>query len=89
MNKEDKQKLIDHMFKATCGYGMAEGNGYQSKFDKDGSYMPEENYGTVEGGKVAFEKCMNSIPDEYFEDFIYTLYRIADKSGSEGFELFE
>ena len=37
-------------------------------------------------GKKAFEKCMNSIPDAYFDDFIYTLYRIADKSGADGFE---
>jgi hypothetical protein len=30
----DKEKLIDHMFKSACGYGMAEGNSRQSKFDE-------------------------------------------------------
>lgn len=63
------------MFKSACGYGMAEGNGIQSKFG-----------GTIEGGKKAFERCMNSIPDELFGDFVYTLYRIADKSGADGFD---
>lgn len=83
----EKQKLIDHMFNSAKGYGMAERNGIQSKFDEHGNYMPNKKDGVVEGGKIAFEKCMNSIPDELFNDFIYTLYRIADKSGEDGFEL--
>ena len=41
----------------------------------------------TEEGKEDFRRCMNSIPDELFGDFIYTLYRIADKSGSEGFDI--
>lgn len=75
------------MFISACGYGMAQTNGFQSRFDKNGDYMPNKTGGTVQGGKVAFEKCMNSIPDELFDDFVYTLMRIADKSGYEGFEL--
>ena len=86
MNKERKQEIINHIFTSACGYGMAEGNGIQSKFDTNGSYLPNRTGGTKEGGKKAFEKCMNSIPDAYFEDFIYTLYRVADKSGSDGFD---
>ena len=85
----NKKEIIDHMFESACGYGMAEGNGSQSKFNADGTYMPNKKGGTVEGGKKAFEKCMNSIPDEYFDDFIYTLYRIADKSGYSGFDLYQ
>lgn len=83
---KNKKEMIDHMFNSACGYGMAEGNGFQSKFDDEGNYLPEKKGGTKEGGKKAFEKCMNSIPDAYFDDFIYTLYRIADKSGADGFE---
>jgi len=83
---KNKKEMIDHMFNSACGYGMAEGNGFQSKFDNEGNYLPEKKGGTKEGGKKAFEKCMNSIPDAYFDDFIYTLYRIADKSGADGFE---
>ena len=84
MKQEDKDKIIDHMFKSACGYGMAEGNGIQSHYADDGSYLPQGR-GTVEGGRIAFAKCINAIPDEYLSDFLYTLYRIADKSGSEGF----
>lgn len=86
MNKKRKKEIIDHLFNSACGYGMAEGNGIQSKFDKNGNYMPNKKGGTVEGGKKAFEKCMNSIPNELFGDFVYTLYRIADKSGADGFD---
>lgn len=86
MEISEKQRLIDHIFNAACGYGMAEGNGIQSKFDKNGDYMPNKTGGTVEGGKAAFQKCMDSIPDHLFDDFIYTLYRVADKSGSSGFD---
>tara|TARA_R100000951_G_scaffold114060_1_gene117471 strand:+ start:1128 stop:1967 length:840 start_codon:yes stop_codon:yes gene_type:complete len=39
----------------------------------------------TEKGKNEFIKCMNSIPSKYFEDFIYTLSRVAEKSGSDGF----
>ena len=85
MNKIRKQEIINHLFKSACGYGMAEENGIQSKFDDNGNYTPTKKGGTVQGGKKAFEKCMNSIPDEYFADFVYTLYRIADKSGADGF----
>jgi hypothetical protein len=49
--------------------------------------MPNKTGGTVEGGKKAFEKCMNAIPEYLFEDFVHTLYRIADKLGYEGFEV--
>lgn len=59
-----KEKLIKHMFKSACGYGMADKNG---------------------GGYEIFKKCLESIPDEHFDDFIYTLYRIAEKSGEDGF----
>ena len=38
-------------------------------------------------GKEKFLKCMNSIPDDLFDDFIYTLERVAEKSGDEGFIL--
>lgn len=86
MTKEQKQEIINHMFKSACGYGMAERNGIQSKFDVEGNYMPNKTGGVVEGGKKAFEKCMNAIPDELFGDFVYTLYRIADKSGADGFD---
>lgn len=82
-----KQEKIDQLFMAACGYGMAETNGIQSKFDLDGNYMPNKTGGTSAGGKKAFEKCLNAVPDEYFDDFLYTLYRIADKSGSEGFDV--
>ena len=82
-----KQQLIDHIFNSACGYGMAESNGIQSKFDENGEYIPLKTGGTVEGGKVAFQKCMDSIPNHLFDDFIYTLYRVADKSGSDGFDL--
>jgi hypothetical protein len=34
-----------------------------------------------------FEKCMLSIPNDLFDKFIYTLYRIAEKSGSDGFDV--
>ena len=37
-------------------------------------------------GKKAFIKCMNSIPKVHFDDFIYTLSRIAEKSGAGGFK---
>ncbi len=87
MRTEDKTKLIDHMFNSASGYAMAEANGYQSKFAEDGSYMPNKTGGVVEGGRKAFHKCMNAIPDEYFSDFVYTLYRIAEKSGEDGFDL--
>lgn len=30
---------------------------------------------------------MAAIPEEYFEDFVYTLYRITEKSGEDGFDL--
>lgn len=88
MDNDKKQELIQHMFNSACGYGMAEGNGIQSAFDKDGNYLPNKTGGTKEGGRKAFEKCMNSIPDEYFEDFVYTLRRIADKSGEFGFVIY-
>ena len=32
-------------------------------------------------------KAIGSIPVALLEDFVYTLYRIADKSGSEGFNV--
>lgn len=86
MNVTDKKKMIDHMFNSACGYGMAEGNGTQSKFYKDGNYMPNKTGGTIEGGKVAFAKCINSIPSKLLDDFLYTLYRIAEKTGEEGFD---
>lgn len=38
-------------------------------------------------GYDEFKQCMYSIPDEYFDDFIYTLRRVAEKSGEEGFEI--
>lgn len=87
MDNYEKQKLIDHMFSSACGYGMAERNGIQSKFDEYGNYTPNKTGGTVEGGKIAFKRCMEAIPHDLFDDFIYTLYRIADKSGCEGFSL--
>ena len=86
MNKERKQEIIDHMFKSACGYGMAERNGIQSKFDENGDYMPNKTGGTAKGGKRAFEECMNAIPEDLFGDFVYTLYRISDKSGADGFD---
>lgn len=85
MNKEETNILINHMFESACGYGMAEGNGIQSKFDSDGNYLESKKCGNVEGGKKAFAKCINAIPKEYLDDFIYTLYRIAEKSGEDGF----
>lgn len=51
MDKKQKQKLIDHLFKSARGYGMAESNGVQSRFDPQGNYMPNKKGGTVEGGK--------------------------------------
>ena len=87
MNKQaiKRKQIINHLFRSACGYGMAEGNGFQAKYASDGSVMPDGKGGTVAGGKIAFTKCIEAIPDEYLEDFIYTLYRIADKSGEEGF----
>ena len=38
-----------------------------------------------EEGKQDFYKCISSIPHEHLEYFIYTLCRIAEKSGAEGF----
>lgn len=83
--QKERQKIVDHLFESACGYGMAEGNGTQSHFDDQGNYTPVDINGTVAGGKVAFTKCINAIPEEYLLDFIYTLYRIADKRGEEGF----
>jgi hypothetical protein len=37
-------------------------------------------------GYEHFEKCLLSIPDEHFDMFIYTLRRIAEKSGYNGFD---
>lgn len=82
-----KQKLIDHIFKSACGYGMAEKNGLQSKFDQNGDFMPNKTGGSVEGGRAAFQKCMDAIPNHLFDYFIYTLYRVAEKSGAEGFDV--
>lgn len=31
--------------------------------------------------------CINSIPDDFLEDFMYTLQRIAEKSGHENITL--
>ena len=62
-----KKKLIEHIFKSACNYGMAD---------------PKKK-----DGKEKFLKCMNSIPDDLFDDFIYTLERVAEKSGDEGFIL--
>ncbi len=82
-----KQKLIDHLFAAARGYGMAEGNGIQSYYDKDGNLIPDgKGGGTVAGGKLAFTKCIEAVPEEYLEHFIYTLQRITDKSGEDGFD---
>jgi hypothetical protein len=46
-------------------------------------------YGMAETvkGQQDFYKCIGSIPYELREAFVYTLYRIADKSGSEGFSI--
>ena len=38
-------------------------------------------------GKEDFFECIKSIPDGMIECFIYTLYRIAEKSGVEGFNI--
>jgi len=32
-------------------------------------------------------KSIDSVPHELLDHFIYTLYRVADKSGSEGFDI--
>lgn len=32
-------------------------------------------------------KSLNAIPHAMVDDFIYTMFRIADKSGAEGFEV--
>jgi hypothetical protein len=40
-------------------------------------------YGQTE---EAFTECMLAIPLDKFEDFVYTLYRIADKTGVDGFD---
>ncbi len=39
----------------------------------------------TEEEKKDFEKCMLAIPDEHFDNFVYTLQRIAEKSGEYGF----
>ena len=46
-------------------------------------------YGMAETAKGIenFYKCINSIPYELREDFLYTLYRISEKSGPEGFDI--
>lgn len=36
-------------------------------------------------GYEKFASILNAIPEELFSEFIYTLYRIAEKSGDEGF----
>jgi hypothetical protein len=84
MNTKRKE-IIDHLFESACGYGMAEEISTNCKYATNGKLMPGKIDGTVAGGKIAFTKCIEAIPDEYLEDFIYTLYRIAEKSGSEGF----
>jgi len=38
-------------------------------------------------GFDVFNQCMYSIPDKHFEEFIYTLWRVAEKSGHDGFEI--
>jgi hypothetical protein len=81
----NKEKIVNHLFAAARGYGMAETNGIQSHFDIDGNFLPKGG-GTVEGGKAAFAKCIDSIPAFYLNDFIYTLQRIAEKSGEDGFD---
>ena len=87
MENTEKEELIDHLFNSACGYGMAEGR----KFDNDGNYSKDFKYSKSKinsvGGKEAFRKCINAIPDEYLDDFIYILYRIAEKSGYDGFSV--
>lgn len=38
-------------------------------------------------GYEKFASILNAIPEELFSEFIYTLYRIAEKSGDEGFSI--
>lgn len=40
-------------------------------------------------GWMVFKECMDAIPAEHFDALIYTLYRIAEKSGQDGFEAYE
>ena len=37
--------------------------------------------------KQDIEICIESIPEELLNDFIYTMRRIAEKSGKEGFNV--
>jgi hypothetical protein len=83
--KAKKEKIVNHLFEAARGYGMAETNGTQSHFDVYGNYLPEGK-GSVTGGKLALAKCIDSIPADHLNDFIYTLQRIAEKSGEDGFD---
>ena len=87
MTQKRKTEIINHLFNSACGYGMAEGREYND----DGTLIPNFNYSNSKvntiGGKNALSKCINAIPNEYLDDFLYTLYRIADKSGSDGFSI--
>lgn len=83
--QQQKERAAKVLFDSACGYGMAERNGTQSKFNKNGNYMPNKTGGVAEGGMVALKKCIDAIPDEYFSDFMYTLYRVAEKTGKDGF----
>jgi hypothetical protein len=39
-------------------------------------------------GKVKFAQCINSIPKDLLDDFLYSMYRIADKCGAGGFDIY-
>jgi len=47
-------------------------------------YLSALGYGMSERDIL---KSLNSIPHEMVDDFIYTMKRIAEKSGREGFEV--
>jgi hypothetical protein len=38
-------------------------------------------------GKAKLAQCINSIPPDLLADFLYSMYRIADKSGPGGFDV--
>jgi hypothetical protein len=38
-------------------------------------------------GKAKFAQCLNAIPTDLLPDFLYSMYRIADKSGPDGFDI--
>lgn len=44
-------------------------------------------FGQDTDGVAKITKCLRAIPEDLLVDFIYTMYRMADKTQTEGFEV--